>query len=258
MSINDDKQLTKRFFDYAKEIDIDEIGIAGVNELNTHGKVGRRPVDIMPSARAIIVSVFGFLDPYSKLWASPQDDPRMQTSVSNNIMLIRTLKLKRFLQKNGYLTYGFEDSPGLFNTHLRMAHAFQQAGLGYVGKSNLAISPKYGSRIRLFTLLTEAPLTPSEKFDKDLCGDCKICQEYCTSTAIMGDGYYNGRLCESVINSKGSNLYFSLTLWYGCDMCCRMCPQGKYHWPKEDCRGDWWDIVKRNREDPISINSIYL
>jgi epoxyqueuosine reductase QueG len=57
------------------------------------------------------------------------------------------------------------------------------AGLGWVGRNNLLINPLLGSRHRLVTILTDMPLQPDERLDRD-CGECLACLETCPAQAI--------------------------------------------------------------------------
>ena len=141
-----------------------------------------------------------------------------------NMLEVRGLKLTRWLRQRGYKKVDYYSNPGLLGVHIRQAAAFQQAGLGYVGTSQLAISEKYGPRQHLWTCLTDAPLIPDAPYTDNHCEGCDICRLHCTSTAIMGDGFFNARLCESVINCKPhAAAYYSLGAWADCDMCQRVC-----------------------------------
>lgn len=258
MNRHEREKLTAELKAYAKELNMDLFGIAGLDAMNQHGKVGRRPSDLVPGAKSLLVFACGVLDPYAKVWISPQDNLQMPSSIILSVLFTWEQKLRTFLRKRGYETAGYFEAKGAFDVHLRQAHAFQQAGLGWVGKSNMAVSEKYGPRMNILTLLTDAPLIHDKPYEGDDCGDCCVCVKLCTSGAIMGDGYYNGRVCEAVVNSKPSHIYYSLSGWFDCDICYRKCPKGEYRWTREERRGDWWDVVDRNRKDPISRKSIYL
>jgi len=65
-------------------------------------------------------------------------------------------------------------------SHKRIAHL---AGMGWIGRNNLLVNPKLGSRIRLVTVLTDMPLD-LDKPMKDFCGDCRACLEICPANAI--------------------------------------------------------------------------
>jgi epoxyqueuosine reductase QueG len=67
--------------------------------------------------------------------------------------------------------------------HLSHKKVAAQAGLGWLGRSNLLVTPQYGSRVRLVTVLTNMPL----KIDKPLkkgCGACRACVDICPAGAI--------------------------------------------------------------------------
>lgn len=61
------------------------------------------------------------------------------------------------------------------------------AGLGWIGRHNLLVTPEYGSAISMCTVLTDAPLTTSFRTPIDpQCGYCTICRDICQAGAITG------------------------------------------------------------------------
>lgn len=257
MNLKERTQLTADLKAFAKQIDIDVFGIGGLDEMNEKAPIGRRPKDLIPTAKAMVSLASGFLDPWIKIWYSPTTKLEGSSSTAFAVLQIRAFKLRKFLRERGYKLYMWNDMSGPFRLGMREAEAFRVSGLGYVGRNYLAISPKYGARMLIGNLLTDAPLVPDEPYKEDLCEDCKICTQYCASEAIIGDGYYNARQCETLINCLPNKVYISTTGWYECDMCYRKCPIGEHKWPAEDRRGTWWNILKRNREALISQKSAY-
>ncbi|MHB1130915.1 MAG: epoxyqueuosine reductase [Chloroflexota bacterium] len=59
------------------------------------------------------------------------------------------------------------------------------AGLGFIGRSCLFVTPRYGARVRLATVLTDAPLPADQPSTAD-CGDCQACVAACPPHAIAG------------------------------------------------------------------------
>lgn len=59
----------------------------------------------------------------------------------------------------------------------------QLAGLGWIGRNNLLVHPRFGSRWRLVTILTDLPVEAGVPLDRD-CGDCKACLAACPAQAI--------------------------------------------------------------------------
>lgn len=57
-------------------------------------------------------------------------------------------------------------------------------GLGSQGKNTLLITPIFGPRIRLISVLTTAKLNIDEPFEGDLCGKCEKCISACPTKAL--------------------------------------------------------------------------
>ena len=62
-----------------------------------------------------------------------------------------------------------------------------RAGLGWIGKTDLFISKKFGPRLRLVSILLKTPVkSKSRPFDISHCGNCNICVEICPAKAANG------------------------------------------------------------------------
>ena len=71
-------------------------------------------------------------------------------------------------------------------SHKLTAHL---AGMGWIGKNALLITPERGPRVRLMTVLTTAPLPvakPKVDLAYDGCGDCRVCVDACPVQALTG------------------------------------------------------------------------
>jgi len=73
-------------------------------------------------------------------------------------------------------------------SHKLAAHL---AGLGWIGKNCLLITPEYGPRVRLATVLTDCELASGLPIEGK-CGNCQICVDVCPVSAIKGNDF-----CES-------------------------------------------------------------
>jgi epoxyqueuosine reductase QueG len=110
----------------------------------------------------------------------------------------------------------------------------RMAGLGWQGKSLLLISPLYGPRIRLSTVLTTAMLKKDLPL-KNLCGECRCCMDACPGHAIKGvrtESHYSSRLKAVDIGKcikTMIEMFASLdgVDAYKCGICIRACPVGK-------------------------------
>jgi epoxyqueuosine reductase len=65
------------------------------------------------------------------------------------------------------------------------------AGLGEVGRHGLLITPRFGPRVRLASVLTDLPMAPDKPIEfgvRELCKTCMKCAELCPNKAISLDG----------------------------------------------------------------------
>lgn len=62
-----------------------------------------------------------------------------------------------------------------------------RAGLGWIGKNALLVTPEYGSAVRLSSVLTDGEFDSyGQAIDVSRCGSCKNCTESCPGKAITG------------------------------------------------------------------------
>lgn len=109
----------------------------------------------------------------------------------------------------------------------------RMAGIGWQGKSLLIVSPEFGPRIRLATVLTDMPLMPDGPI-RNRCGSCTECTEACPAKAIRNvtavDGYADRE--EALFFDRCVNRTYENSLLPGigariCGVCVRACPHGK-------------------------------
>lgn len=90
------------------------------------------------------------------------------------------------------------------------------AGLGWIGKHNLLVTPEYGSAISMCTVLTDAPLpVEGNVLQEPQCGSCQICQFVCPPNAIKGNNW-----SQFISRDDLVNVYQCTT----CLRCMVMCP----------------------------------
>jgi epoxyqueuosine reductase len=120
--------------------------------------------------------------------------------------------------------------------------AATRAGLGWIGKTALFISDRFGPRVRLATVLTDHPLETGAPCEMSLCGDCDVCVEACPAQAATGEEWFPGsgrahllnaqkcrrtcvRLGERLAGGQGAPV---------CGLCVAVCPVGAEFRTEED------------------------
>jgi epoxyqueuosine reductase len=113
--------------------------------------------------------------------------------------------------------------------------AATQAGLGWIGKTALFVSSKFGPRVRLATLLTNVPLKSSgTPISKSECGDCILCVDKCPAGAATGepwntrldrDEFFDAFKCRAMCRQVGHKMIGKNKRL--CGICVAVCPVGR-------------------------------
>lgn len=110
----------------------------------------------------------------------------------------------------------------------------RNAGLGWIGKHTLVITPDEGSLFFLGEIFTDLPLPTTPQFEKFHCGSCRKCIDICPTQAIVAPNQLDARRCISylTIEYKGS-IPIELrkrigNRIFGCDDCQLLCPWNRY------------------------------
>ena len=143
--------------------------------------------------------------------------------------------LTGLLQSEGYYALPIPASQTLDSeNHLgALSHklAAHLAGLGWIGKSCLLVTPEVGPRVRWATVLTDAPFEPTGQAIEERCGNCRECVEICPPKAFTGKNFrpeehrdirFNVHKCKNyqdqLMKETGANL---------CGLCLYICPHGR-------------------------------
>jgi epoxyqueuosine reductase QueG len=104
--------------------------------------------------------------------------------------------------------------------HLSHKHVASAAGLGWIGRNNLLVNEKFGSRIRLVTVLTDLPLVISPPSIID-CGSCLDCLSVCPAGAIkVRQEEFDHLRCYEQLRTFAKTLHFSHNI---CGVCVKAC-----------------------------------
>ena len=119
----------------------------------------------------------------------------------------------------------FVDSAPIFEKRYAV-----EAGLGWIGRQSLLITPEFGS----FVLLGEIVITEEcDSYNNPLatvgCGECRRCVEACPNNAVK-ERHIDTSRCIScaTIERRGEGEKVSLHGWiFGCDECQTVCPYNR-------------------------------
>ncbi len=226
-------ELTREIKDRIRKENIQLVGIAPVESLEG-APVGRRPTDILPTARNVIVAAVHVLD-------SVFDLPHVRYEYTNQFFILNArlnsmaTRVCEFLESEGYRNIPIPAAYPRVNKDLcgvlSHRHAAVKAGLGEFALNNMLTTPQFGSRVRLISIVTEAELVADEPCEESQCRktqkECKrACVVACPVHAISEDGVINKDSClryqEQIMPWSAAELR--------CGLCVSSCPIAKPKW----------------------------
>jgi epoxyqueuosine reductase len=157
-----------------------------------------------------------------------------------------TLRIARDLNNNGFHALatkptisagseGYEEYLERLTYDISHKMVGTRAGLGWIGKSDLFISEKFGPRLRLDTiLLKEDPEVRAVPVERSKCGKCRMCVTACPANAANGrlwdiytqrDEFFDAFRCREKCGELARNrLNVDERI---CGLCISVCPVGK-------------------------------
>lgn len=115
-----------------------------------------------------------------------------------------------------------------------------KAGLGWIGKNSMLITPRNGSYFFIGEILTSLELAYDKPYGGDYCGDCRRCMDACPTQAIGHNRAIDSRRCISylTIEKKGKlpeEFREKYRQWiFGCDICQEVCPWNRFSVPHSE------------------------
>jgi len=148
-----------------------------------------------------------------------------------------TLRLSKELEREGYRAYPISSSQRVNDEKICAAFSHKMAahlaGLGWIGKSCLLVTPEAGPRVRFATILTDAPLDATGAPMKQRCGECQECVKVCPASAFTGRAFaedeprearYDALKCQEYMTGMEKKTGRAV-----CGMCLYICPHGRKH-----------------------------
>ena len=185
--------LTENIKKLAMEVGFVSIGISPPKMLHDlpHGWVDnvinlRSPEEELPNVNSIILMTHYAWDKSFNL-AVDSTYIRERNRLTPRVPLERyqlyyeVLKNKAHIIVEYLLRKGYE---AVLSMNIPLKTSAVRCGLGSQGKNTLLITPNYGPRVRLISVLTTAKLKVDAPFKDDLCSDCEKCVSACPTGAL--------------------------------------------------------------------------
>ncbi|MDH5376671.1 MAG: 4Fe-4S binding protein, partial [Candidatus Bathyarchaeota archaeon] len=224
--INLNDKLTASVKELAHNLGADLVGVAQADSFVKAPK-GYHPEDLLQGAQSVIVMAMHLLD--ASFESAPSREYAITYYVANQELDRIAFHVSKFLQNEGYRALQVPASPPYdWNCNmgdLSHRHAGQLAGIGVFGKNSLLLSTKFGSRMRLVSVITDVSLKPDKPLSLDLCKDCDKCLRACPVGALKGERIVDKTKCDTHHVEVGKKLQLGdLDI---CGVCIRVCPVGK-------------------------------
>lgn len=183
---------------------------------------------LVDSARSVVVCAVSYLSPYSRGYAEGCSTKIASYALARDYHMtikemLRDLASRLKEHAPDMQFRAFTDSAPLAEKSLAV-----RAGLGWIGRNSLVVTPDFGSMLLLGELVISEDV---DGYDHPLdtvgCGACRRCVEACPNGAIAEDRSIDTHRCIScrTIEREGATESIRLDGWiFGCDACQTVCP----------------------------------
>ncbi|MDT8719585.1 epoxyqueuosine reductase [Clostridium sp. 19966] len=209
----------------AYSLGADVCGIASIDRFYDAPK-GFSPIDIYGEAKAVVV--------YGKHFSKEMYETNTNapyTFIKNKLVQDLdniSIELSFRISAQGYGAipipgdepYDYWDEENKIGRGiLSLKHAAQAAGIGFMGRNTLLINEKYGNRLYLAALVTNAELQADELLNKTCPKECDKCVKACPQYALDGISINQKKCREKCISTTPGGGFV-----YGCNICRKICP----------------------------------
>ncbi len=179
--------------EYAGGLSVDVLGFASLADY--HSPRSPDPQDILPGAKSIVVlghrMIDGALDSKNQRINIAGRMAVMDTSKHDLYLLAKFIERKYKAKAATVLSsYPLDmEAPNLgLLGDISLRHAAVAAGIAVLGRHNLAIHPRFGSRLSYTGLLTDLALSSDPPLKEEFCTQCGLCVEACPGSALSQEG----------------------------------------------------------------------
>jgi O-acetylhomoserine (thiol)-lyase len=216
-----------------RSLGADLVGVAHSPRLE--GVPGYNPSSLLPNAQSVIVAGMRLL---KGSLAKGRGRPVAWVTIHLNLKLNEiAYEIAKYLEDRGHNAFPVFFLPMTFippedeeskmsiltTPNFSYVPAAIEAGLGERGLNHLLVTPKYGPRVRLVSVITDVALAPDKIQTEKLCPglECGLCIDACPPKCLSRE-----REPDFVLCNKHHNAYLHLLGYGSCAMCMHVCPIG--------------------------------
>lgn len=201
------EEIKSKIKQYVMDLGVDDVGIANASDYVS--PKSPKLETVFPETKSLVVMAFkegcGCNSPSNSLRMNGRLDLTEFTRSCNH-------KSVRFLDKEfgskaisvpvSYPLDMGSKTMGLIG-EVSLRHAALAAGMGILGRHNLLIHPRFGTRVIFTAILCDLDLPSDPPFTEELCNNCEICVESCPAGALDEEGKTNTLKCLRVSQPHG-------------------------------------------------------
>ncbi len=200
--------------DFAHSVGVDIVGFAKLERKEIFKKKG------ILHDNAIVLAME--MD-WDKIETAPSRPAMVMIMRTYNTLGIAANKITEFLRENGYSAQSGHPLGGMsLYTPLAV-----RAGLGWVGRNGLLITPEFGPRVRIaavYTSIENLPFAENNEHSwiSGYCSSCGLCIRKCPPAAIQDEAITHDSGRVTFVTLDKCFTYFTDN--FGCSICIKVCP----------------------------------
>jgi epoxyqueuosine reductase len=213
----------------ARSLGADLAGIASADRF-TAAPEGHRPSDILEDAASVVVLALrinrgAMVGPATSYQSAMDAVHRRLDELAGRLALFLDDAGGRAVPVPSDEPYRYWDAARTYGRgDLSHKHAAEAAGLGRLGRNSMLMTPKFGNRVHLVSIVTDVKLVPDSRLDWDPCPPgCARCIKACPVGAIIDGPSVDQAKCRPVVMlrlPKGAVVE-------ACWACRKACPVGE-------------------------------
>ncbi len=188
------------------------------------------PAHLMEGTRSAVVCAINYKQPLSTQQRDSAQPKIASYALCTDYHKVIRRSLRKLLRSLQQLYPHLEGRCCVDTAPLLEKQLAVEAGLGWIGRQSLLITPQFGSFVLLGVLLLSDEI---DLYDSPLqgvgCGECRRCIEQCPAGAILENRMIDSRLCISSLTVEQDEVGDKkLHGWlFGCDECQIGCPYNR-------------------------------